>query len=79
MLPGGQTLPHDPQFWESVSVLAQVPLHKARPFKHEQLPFTHDFPTGHSFPHDPQLNRSTLVSVQVPLQRLRPSAELELL
>ena len=54
--PAPQVLPHMPQFWRSVWVLAQTPPQSVNPDWQltRHVPFEHNCPEGQATPHAPQ-------------------------
>jgi hypothetical protein len=71
-----QALPQEPQFFVSVCVLTQVPLHKVELVSvHVHLLPLQVVPEGHGLLQPPQLFVLELVSTQAPLQQLCPAAQ----
>jgi hypothetical protein len=59
------TVPHPPQWFESVSSSMQASLHKVSPMAQAQIPLRQTFPVGHTIPHPPQFFESVCGSTQV--------------
>jgi hypothetical protein len=72
----GQTFPHAPQFFESISVSVQVLLQTTRSAMQVQAPLMQVIPREQTFPHDPQFWESASVSTQLPLHRIVPFGQL---
>lgn len=68
--PGGQIVPHAPQFCESKRRSTHTPLHIVEPGGHWQRPSRQLVPAEQTFPHAPQLLLSTLASTQRPAQSM---------
>jgi hypothetical protein len=67
-----QAVPQAPQFFTSVAVDTQLPLHSVLPAGHRQVPSWHAPPGPQVLPQAPQLFGSNWVKVHAPLQVVWP-------
>jgi hypothetical protein len=79
VVPDGQTVVHEPQWFGSLANVTQAPLHVVWPGGHVevQTPLAHTSPEGQAVPHVPQLAGSLDRFTQAPEQLVCPAAHCE--